>query len=224
MKKILIISALSVFILSSNIIKAQENTDTKDPKAKAILDKLSSKNKSYTSIEAEFDYKLENKADGIDETQSGKILFSGNKYRLNIAGQEIVSDGTTLWTFIADADEVQISDVPEESESEDSFLNPSSIFTLYEKGFKYTYDKVETINGKSVDVIRLYPENPEEKSFHTIILKVIQENTQIQSMTIKSKDGNNFTYALKTFKPNVAINASSFKFDESSAGDVIDLR
>ena len=43
-------------------------------------------------------------------------------------------------------------------------------------------------------------------------------------MTIKSKDGNNFTYALKTFKPNVAINASSFKFDESSAGDVIDLR
>lgn len=224
MKKILIISALSFFMLNVILIKAQENSDVKDPKAKAILDKLSAKNKSYTSIEAEFDYKLENKADGIDETQSGKILFSGNKYRLNIAGQEIVSDGTTMWTFIADADEVQISEVPEEGEGDESFLNPSSIFTLYEKGFKFTYDKVETINGKAVDVIRLYPENPEEKSFHTIILKVIQENTQIHSMTIKSKDGNNFTYALKTFKPNVSTNANSFKFDESKAGDVIDLR
>jgi len=223
MKKILIISAL-IINSTFGIVTAQEDKNVKDPKAKVILDKLSAQNKSYKSIEAEFEYKLVNTADGIDETQSGKILFSGNKYKLNIAGQEIVSDGETMWTFIADADEVQISEVPEEAEGDDSFLNPSSIFTLYEKGFKYTYDKEESVNGKTVDVIRLYPDNPEEKSFHTIILKVIQENTQIHSMTIKSKDGNNFTYVLKTFKPNAPINATSFKFDESKAGDVIDLR
>lgn len=222
MNKQLIISVL-LTIFSLNLI-AQTNTQVKDPKAKAILDQLSAKNKSYTSIEASFEYKLENSADGIDETQSGNILFSGNKYKLTIAGQQIVSDGKVMWTYIEDADEVQISDVPEETGEDDAFMNPSKIFTIYESGFKYNFDKEESINGKIVDVIRLYPENPEKKSFHTIILKVFQDNKQMHSMTIKSKDGNNFSYVLKTFKPNVPVTDKTFIFDVSKAGDVIDLR
>ena len=215
---------LSLAVLAIAVFANAQNADVKDPKAKAILDKLSAKNKSYTSVQATFDYKLQNQADGIDESQSGEILFSGDKYKLNIAGQEIVSDGTTMWTYIADADEVQISDVPEDMEEEDAFMDPSKIFTLYEKGFKYLHEKEETVNGKKVDVIKLFPENPEERSFHTIILKVFSDDLQLHEMTIKAKDGNNFTYLLKTFKPNVPVTATTFVFDESKAGDVIDLR
>lgn len=223
MKKLLSTGLILVVILSFQLLTAQENRNVKDPKAKAILDKLSATNKGYSSISADFIYKLENKADGIDEEQSGSILFAGEKYKLIISGQEIISNGETMWTYIADADEVQISEVPEESDDE-MFMNPSKLFTIYESGFKYVYDKSETIDGKVVDVIKLYPENPDERSFHTIVINVLHEKNQIHSMVIKSKDGNIFSYELKKFSPNVSTNSATFEFDESKAGDVIDLR
>lgn len=203
--------------------QAQENKNVKDPKAKAILDQLSEKNSSYKSIAADFTYKLENPADGIDEEQEGSIIFSGDKYRLNISGQEIISNGEIMWTYIADADEVQISEVPEESD-EEVFMNPSKLFTIYESGFKYVYEEQTTIDGKTVDVIKLYPEDPSDKSYHTIIINVLSGKAQIHSMVIKSKDGNVFTYELSSFTPNAPVSSDTFEFDESKAGDVIDLR
>jgi|TARA_B110000046_G_scaffold64904_2_gene72344 outer membrane lipoprotein carrier protein len=216
----------TVFILFSTITFAQNKDDLtpKDPKAKEILDRMSDKNKTYKSISADFVYKLVNKADGIDETQEGNVFFSGNNYRLKIAGQEIVSNGTTVWTFIEDDGEVQVSDVPDESEDEEGFLNPANIFNVYQKGFKFIYDKEEVIEGKAIHSINLFPINAGEKSYHTIVVKVIKAESQIHSMIVKSKDGNIFTYELKNLKTNLPVTSTTFDFDESRADDVIDLR
>lgn len=46
-------------------------------------------------------------------------------------GQEIYCDGKTMWTYLKDANEVQISNYNPKS----SDINPSEIFTVYEKGF-----------------------------------------------------------------------------------------
>ena len=65
-----IIGTLGLIIIAITL-HAQPADDVKDPKAKAILEELSKKNKSYSSIKAEFSYKLENKDESIDETQNG---------------------------------------------------------------------------------------------------------------------------------------------------------
>ena len=137
-----------------------------DAKAKGILDALSKKTKTYSSMQADFEYQMLNKKDGIDETQTGKLLSKGEKYRLNIAGQIVISDGKSVWTILPDAEEVQLSDVPEENESEE-YISPNNILTLWEKGFKYKYDSEANLGGKAVDVINLYPIEAKEKSFHT---------------------------------------------------------
>ena len=53
-----------------------------------------------------------------------------------------------------------MKDVPEvqimESDSEDE-MNPSKIFTIYERGYKYQYAGKNTINGKKIECINLYP-------------------------------------------------------------------
>lgn len=197
---------------------AGESADMKDPKAKAVLDKLSAKNKTYTSIKASFEYILDNAADDIHESQTGSLLVSGDKYKLKIAGQEIINNGKTVWTYIADADEVQISNVSEDEE--EGLVNPAQIFTIYEKGFKYKFSGEEG----NTQTINLYPENANEKNYHTIQLLVDKTKTQITSIVIKSKDGNTYTYKLTKFEPNVATTDSDFNFDTSKVGDVIDLR
>ena len=50
-------------------------------------------------------------------------------------------------------------------DDEESMLNPITIFTMYETGFKYVKADDNTIAGTSVNVIRMYPLDPSEKTF-----------------------------------------------------------
>ena len=219
MKKITFLSSAFIFLLSITSVSAQ------DAKAKSILDKLSNKTKTYSSMQAKFDYVMKNEVEDLEEKQSGSIVTKGAKYHLEIAGQKIISDGKTVWTVLDEAEEVQVNSVPEEDEMED-YISPTKILTLWEKGFKYKYDKASTLNGVAVDIINLYPEAAEEKSFHTIKLYVNKANTEVDQIEIKGKDGTDFIYKIKEFKTNENISDSKFTFSTSSnpSYDVIDLR
>ena len=193
-----------------------------DSKAKIILDEVSVKTKSYTSIKAEFTFSMENKADNISESQEGTLLLKGEKYRLEIAGQEIISDGKTVWTYLKDAGEVQIN----EPEYEEGAINPTNIFSIYEEGFKYRFFKEEIQDGRSVQLINLYPVNANEKSFHTIRLSIDKNKKQLITIEIFGKEGNTYTYEIKKFSTNLTVEDSHFRFKPSSHPDVevIDLR
>ncbi|MDA9563496.1 outer membrane lipoprotein carrier protein LolA [Flavobacteriales bacterium] len=217
-----IVTTLGVILINLTLF-AQTPDPVKDPKAKAILEELSIKNKSYSSIKAEFAYRLQNKDEDIDETQNGTLLLKSNKYIVSMAGQEIYFDEKYVWRFIPDANEVTKDCAPDPEEEADNLLNPSNIFTIYEKGFKFDYKKEDVINGQKAHVIYLYPENAGDKPYHTIVLNVASEKMEILSMEVRGKDGNIYTTQLTTFTPNVAANESDFTFDESKADDVIDL-
>lgn len=202
------------------------STFAQDKKAEEILNKLSDKTETYTSIEADFDYKMENKQANIEDVQSGKLITKNNKYFLNISGQQIFSDGKTMWTLLEDAGEVQVNAVPDENEMPDDYISPTNILSIWEKGFKYKYDGEETLNGAKVDVVNLYPEKPDEKSFHTIKLYVNKQKNQLEKIAIKGKDGTDFTYIIKKFNTNQPIADSKFTFQKEKYPnvDVIDLR
>lgn len=215
---------LGILITSTTLAQVESGQEIpQDPKAKEILDALSKKTKSHKALQADFSYNLSNKEAGIDETQKGQITVQGNnKYKIKISGQEIISDGKTLWTYIKDSQEVQIDNA--ESGAESSALSPSKIFTLYEDNFKYKYHGEETIDGKLVQIIKLFPMNANDKNYHTAILRIDKSLLQIHSIIILSKDGNRYTYTIEKFTGNPAITEGFFNFDTAKAEEVIDLR
>ena len=218
MKKItLFITAIFTFLL----INAYAQDDVK---AKAILDELSAKTKAYTNIKASFSYNMENKASKVNETQEGTIYIKGNKYKLEIAGQEVISDGKSVWTYLKDANEVQINNAPDPSSEEG--INPSTIFTIYEKGFKYKFENERTEGGKVIQTINLYPIDVKGKAYHTIKLNIDKNAKQIISVKIFGKDGNNSTYTVKSFTPNTELSDTMFAFNPAKYPkiEVIDLR
>jgi outer membrane lipoprotein-sorting protein len=190
-----------------------------DAKAKGILDKLSAKTKSYSTIKADFQYSIVNKTDGLNETQSGKIDIKGNSYLLSIQGQDIISNGKTIWTHIKESEEVQINSV---SEDDDEGISPNKIFTMYETGFKYKY--VDEKNN--IQTINLYPKDAESKAYHRISLMIDKTKQQITEVIIFGKDGTQTTYKIKSFTPNTAISDTHFTFNKSKHPNVeiIDLR
>lgn len=189
-----------------------------DAKAKVILDDVSAKTKTYTTIKAEFSFVTEKK-DKTKDTQNGKVQIKGSKYKLEIPGHEIYCDGKTVWDYIKDANEVQVKDM--ETGGEDA-INPSTIFTYYEKGFKYKLDGEDA----TTQTISLFPINPDKKKFHTAKLVIEKAKKQISSLKMLMKDGTSQTYSIKSFITNASIPDSDFVFDQKAhAGvSVEDLR
>ena len=210
---------LTILSITSATIQAQEKPDLK---AKAILDDLSTKTKSYSTIRAEFTFTVEGR-DKKSETQSGILQLKGDKYKLEIKGQEIISDNKTVWTFLKDANEVQVNNV--DMTSADA-VNPSTIFTIYEKGFKYKFDKEEMQGNTTLQIIDLYPLNPDKKKFHTVKLLIDKSKKQIAVVKIFMKDGSVVTYNVKIFTPNAEIKDTTFAFDAKAhpGVEVVDLR
>lgn len=217
---LLAISFFSLTVFAQKIDR--DNKTPKDPKAKEILDKLSAKNKSYKSITADFEFRLINQVEGLDDKQKGKIIVKNDMYKLTLAEQEIICNSKLVWTYLKDAKEVQISEVSEDDEQ--GFMNPKKIFTLYEEGFKYVLGDDQTKNGIEVNEIRLYPEMPGDKPFHTVLLYIDKAKTQIQSVEVKSKDGNIFIYTLNNFSGEKSYQDSFFTFVTPKGVEEIDLR
>jgi len=177
-----------------------------DPKAKKILDDLSAKTKAYTTLKADFEFTVEKK-DKTKTTQKGKLTTKGAKYKLEIPGHDIYCDGKTVWDHIKDASEVQVKDM--EVGTDEDAVNPSTIFTLYEKGYKYKFDKED---AKTL-VISLFPLNPDKKKFHTVKLFINKAKNEISSVIMNMKDGSTHTYLIKTFAANGVIADTEFAFN-----------
>ncbi|NDG52215.1 MAG: outer membrane lipoprotein carrier protein LolA [Flavobacteriia bacterium] len=103
-----------------------------DQKAKTILDQLSDKTKSYTSIEAKFTNTFSSTVTDINESQSGTLYLKDDAYRLEMEAQTIICDGETNWIYLPDDEEVNITEI----DDEENELNPSKIFTIYENGYE----------------------------------------------------------------------------------------
>lgn len=205
MKQLFII--LSFFIFTSFGLNAQDQ----DPKAKVILDELSKKTKAYKTIVSDYVFTILNKEKKQTEKQIGKVQLKGNKFKLDIPGNTIVCDGKTVWAHNKDANEVTIKTFDATNEDQ---LNPSKIFTMYENGFKYKYDRDEKVGNAMCNVISLFPSvKPEKKKFHTVKLFVDKTKKQVAKLVMLMKDGTTQSYQITTFKTNSELSDALFVFD-----------
>jgi len=215
MKKISILSGLLFcFVLISS---AQQN----DPKATQILNGVSAKYKTYSAVKADFTIKIENPQNKTSDVQTGTLFLKGNKYKVNLKNQEVTSDNSTVWTFIKDANEVQINNY----EPDENSITPSEIFTIYEKDFLYAFSEEKTVNGKVLQFIELTP-NDKTKPYFKIRLGIDKTAKAVQNAVVFDKNGNRYTYEIKTFTPNPSLSDSFFTFDakEHPGVEVVDLR
>jgi len=192
---------------------------THDPEAKKVLDKVSAHTKTMKTISIVFKYKVENKQDGVSESFDGYAFMKGNKYKIIIPGNEIISDGKTVWSVMNEAEEVTIS---EPGPDDDSLFNPAKLFTIYESGFKYKYLGEENKQF----VIDLFPEKANEKNFSRVRLHIDKVKSEITSIKTFRKDGYDYTIDVSNFMGNNDLPESLFSFKKESYSnyEIVDMR
>lgn len=189
---------LSVFIsISTSTILAQPNDQKleQDPKATQILDKLSVAVQSYKSVSADFLFLLENAQANLKDTLKGTFYLKGDKYKLDMPQMERYFDGEKFVTYTKEANEAMI----ESPEGVENDINPTEIFTIYKKDFKYRFREETKEEGRNISVIDLYPSKPDEKNFSRIQLKIDKDKNQLFSFQQFNKDGNKTTIKLISF-------------------------
>jgi outer membrane lipoprotein carrier protein len=218
MKKIFVLFSITL-LFGATLALAQSPEVVK---AKAILDKVSQVTKSYNSIKADFTFTLENKQADITDSYDGTILISGNKYKATVMNADSYFDGETLWTYLTEVGEVNIS-TPDPSD--EMSLSPSNIFNIHENGFRYIHAGEQTTDGKQIEIVDLFPED-RDKPFSRIKLYVNKANHHISKITQIGKDGNNYIIDIKNMETNVPVEPSMFIFntEEHPDVDVIDMR
>ena len=214
MKRLGLIVVMIVFTLG---VFAQ-----KDESAKKILDKVANTYKTYGSFSIEFSLTMENKAEDIKETSNGCADIQNGKYKVCLMGTETYFDGKTRYSYIKDAEEVNITEVDEDDES---MLNPAKIFDLYKTGFKYKLVKEWNENGKSVAEVELIPID-EEVEYKSAIVKIEKTTNHILSFTTIGVEGNNVTIKLLNLIKDRNFIKDHFVFDAKLHPnvEVIDMR
>lgn len=216
MKKFFLLGSLLLAVLVSN---AQQ-----DPKAKQILDEVSTKTRSWKTLSAEFVYSLENKEMDIHEANDGSIRMKGEKYTVSLPGigWEIYSDGKTVWNYMEEGNQVTISNI---EEGGNELMSPSSLFTIYEKGFRSKLAGEKTLGTNTCFEIELYPDS-RESEVTKVTLFIGKADKMIKSARLYSTDGNLYGIDVRQMTTNVDYPDANFVFNTKEHGDleIIDFR
>jgi outer membrane lipoprotein carrier protein len=213
-----------LFFISILLFLATSGFAQQDAKAKEILEKVTKTTQSHPSLEAKFSFEMNNKAQNIQEKYTGTIILKNKKYKLDIPlmGLKITSDGKTIWTYMVSSNEVSISNL---DESSDDLMDPSKIFTIYERGFNYKYIGETVDGGVAVHTIELTPQKP-TGDIEKIRIKIDKQKSLIKGANMNGKDGNVYTVSIAQFKTDGVFKDSDFVFDPKKYPgiEVVDMR
>ena len=203
---------ISCFLLGVLAAGAQTTAapEKSDPEARKILDRVRKKYDGYKTLEATFTLTIEVTAQP-KEVQNGSVGQQGNKFRLDMDQQIIVSDGKTTWVYLKKNNEIQINDT--DPNDANGFLTPKDLLRRYEKG-DYLFAVTDKIaeKGRVLTQIEFKPKDKNSEYFK-IRVSIDEKAGTIESIKAFAKDGSRYTFQVTRLSPNKTFNSSYFQLD-----------
>ncbi len=194
-----------------------------DPDAKVILDRVAEKTKNYSTIQADFELIVENHRDNKTSTSAGSIKIKGDKYYIESMGSKVYFDGKTMWSYMEDLKEVNIS--APDTAKDDFIDNPSKIFSFYNNNFKYQLVGEVKIDEGWMYEIDLFP-NDLNQPYSRFKIFIGRETDEINKIIAVGKDGVNYAATIKNAKFNQPMDDDLFTFkpEKHKGVEINDMR
>lgn len=190
-----------------------------DPEAVKILDRFSATALGAPSISMKFNLITIDQVEGTNNSTSGSIILSKDKYRLDLTDNIIWYNGETSWSYLPAEKEVTIA---KPDKNDNSFqTRPSAVFSLYKKGYK------NRLVDKNADyyLIDLYPEDINSDHIR-IRLTIGNQALDLKSIEYKYKNGVTATLEVKEYDLKQKTNDLTFVFpsEKYKGVEIIDMR
>lgn len=198
-----------LFALSFTTLQAQNAT-----KAKALLDEVTAKVKSYENIVIDFKYSLSNPKENINQESKGNVAIqsvASGKYNLNFMGVTKIFDGKKVYTIVPEDEEISISKY---DENDKDAITPNKMLTFFNSGYKYSWDILQNVNGRKIQYVKLIPINAKDKR-KEILIGIDAQTKNIYNIIEIGKNGSRTTLTVNSFKTSQPLSKNHFTFTES---------
>ena len=184
------------------------------PEASVLVHKAVNNIRNHKNFEIVFNYYLDPGTDVII-TKAGQAWFQGDAYKIIMEEQHTISDGTTLWSYLVDDEEVMVGNT-----SDDPNNTPFKLLTTLDKDYTATYLPPST---KDESVVELTNPNGPYKS---IKLYINNKTNMVMAIVIRHEDSDPFIIRIDEWKFDQDFKDGFFTFDEKAYPnvDIIDMR
>lgn len=209
MKKLFALLALCLCVAVTDVAAQKfipantKNNPTAERIARKAISKL--KKKAYQARFAFVYYTAETESTTVNK---GDITIDNLLFRVEMNGIETKYDGLTQWVYVADNNEVTISE-PARDELFES--NPMMMIEHY-----MDCNRLNMANDQEegFDIINFFPHNPNGSDYFKITFKISQTTSLPQKMTVWQRNGDRFSLEWDIFT-EVEVDKSFFKFEAS---------
>ncbi len=210
MKKFLIV--VSAILLVCNLVFAD--------KSEQILSKVQKKYKTIKDVTAEFVQNITFAVSKMEQSFQGSLIMKkGNKYRIEMDQQTIVTDGKTVWSYSHPNNQVIIDKYKEDPKS----FSPDRVLINVSQNFNTIFIGDEKLFGKKTAVIKLTPK--ESRSLIKAMKVWIDlDDYLMRKIEITDVSDNVNLYLINSIKLNTGVSDNIFKFEIPEGTDTIDLR
>ena len=204
-------SALGLILAAGVLFAGQAEAQTRSPEAVArqLLDRYG----AATSMRAEFTQTVG------QQRLAGTISVQGDAFRLDLAEQTLVTDGTTLWSYSKPDRQVVVQGY---DPSEVGF-SVGQLFTDYLEVFRATGATRATIRGVRHHVLTLRPRE-RGMSVRDVTLYVRSSDGVPTRVRVHDTNGGTLAFDLQDVQRDVRLPASTFRFAAPRGTEVVDLR
>lgn len=179
--------------------------------ARALLNEVSAKVRSYNNIVIDFKWNLNNAKEGVNQDTRGNVSIEGDKYLLNMLGTTRMFDGQKIYTIVPEDEEVIISSYRAEDDKE---ITPSKLLTFYENGYTYQMDIAQNIKGRQIQYVKLRPIDSKAE-IKDILLGIDVQTKHIYKLIQTDANGTKYTLTVNSFKTNQPLSKTLFIFDQA---------
>ena len=205
------INTMKKFTLITFILLFSFSIQAQDKKAKALLDQVTAKVRSYENIVIDFKYSLNNAKENINQDSKGNVTMKNNQYVLNFMGITKIFDGKKTYTIVPEDEEISISSF---NEKDDSAITPSKMLTFFNSGYKYSMNILQDVRGRKIQYIKLIPMSAKDQR-KEILLGIDVQTKHIYNLIEMGKKGTKTTLTVNSFKTNQPLSKNQFTFAES---------
>jgi outer membrane lipoprotein-sorting protein len=201
-----------VAVLTAGQTYAQSG-DTPPRSSGDILDRLRERYQSTDALRARFTQTIG------DASMEGTLTLRGDAYRIELADQTLVTDGTTSWVYSKPDGQVLVNDViPDETA-----FSPADFFTHYPDRFDVRVAGSQTIDGARHDRLTLTPKSA-DAFLREVTLFVRSTDALPTRVQIVDGNGTRLAFDLRDVELNPTVGSDVFRFDPPAGTEVVDLR
>ena len=207
MKKKNLITCL-LLLFAAQVVSAQNNAD-------ALIRVLVDQIKSHKNVEMAFSYQLSPDGKTLGDSEKGHAWLQGEAYKVEMAEQQTISDGQSIWTYLIDDEEVMISSATEGADN-----TPLKLLTSLDKSYAATLAGIDAQGIASIELA-----NPNGQ-YKRVSLKIDTKKTALKSMDVYMNDGSKLVITVEEMKFDQNLDDKFFTFDAKKHPkvDVIDMR